>query len=59
VTWSGSKVKNELSHGKDLFASSLDRQLTKYQSDEQRMLKEIYSADNYLTYYLKEKEMAV
>ncbi|WP_133013113.1 hypothetical protein [Marinomonas flavescens] len=42
-----------------LICQALDRQLAKYQGDEKRMLKEIYSADNYLTYYLKEKETAV
>ena len=41
-----------------MICQAIDRQLVKYQGDEQRMLKEIYSADSYLTYYLKEKETA-
>lgn len=41
-----------------LICQAIDRLLVKYKTDEQRMLKEIYSADNYLTYYLREKETA-
>lgn len=41
-----------------LICQAIDRQLVKYKTDEQRILKEIYSADNYFTYYLREKETA-